>query len=335
MHSSVSEFVGRCTRVQANGKLWLAIQSLGGGTLAIVFAAHSLAQELPANPTKPAESTKAIWTVLANPFPGGMPPQMGGMGGMGGGMGGMVGGMGYGTSAATNEPIVPATPKPAWLEDAAEEAAQLERLRRCLRKPVSLDYSNVPLETLAKYLGKQCGIRVYINTSELDMLGVDPETPISFSGAEVPIESALDLILAPLDLSYRVREIGLEITTKDACQHDPVNRVYDMGWVISNTNDIDSLLNIIQQTVDPDSWLASGGTSTILPLTPGLVVSAPDSTHRKIERLLGQLATLREARMQVNATASKEGIDEAAQLDRVRSTEPEVGETSASKETEQ
>ncbi|MCR9292327.1 MAG: DUF1598 domain-containing protein [bacterium] len=36
--------------------------------------------------------------------------------------------------------------------------------------------------------------------------------------------------------------------------------------------DFDTLMNLIQQTVDPDSWLANGGTSTMLPYPSGVFV---------------------------------------------------------------
>lgn len=36
--------------------------------------------------------------------------------------------------------------------------------------------------------------------------------------------------------------------------------------------DFDTLMNLIQQTIDPDSWLANGGTSTILPYPSGVHV---------------------------------------------------------------
>lgn len=36
--------------------------------------------------------------------------------------------------------------------------------------------------------------------------------------------------------------------------------------------DFDTLMNLIQQTIDPDSWLAAGGTSTILPYPSGVYV---------------------------------------------------------------
>ncbi|RMF38646.1 MAG: general secretion pathway protein GspD [Planctomycetota bacterium] len=65
--------------------------------------------------------------------------------------------------------------------------------------------------------------------------------------------------------------------------------------------DFDTLINLIQQTIEPDSWLANGGTSTILPYPSNLsiVVSAPQTTHEKIADLLESLRRLQDLQVTV------------------------------------
>ncbi|MEM8733226.1 MAG: hypothetical protein AAGG44_03330 [Planctomycetota bacterium] len=65
--------------------------------------------------------------------------------------------------------------------------------------------------------------------------------------------------------------------------------------------DFDTLMNLIQQTIDPDSWLANGGTSTILPYPSNLslVVSAPQTTHEKITDLLESLRRLQDLQVTI------------------------------------
>lgn len=64
--------------------------------------------------------------------------------------------------------------------------------------------------------------------------------------------------------------------------------------------DFDTLMMLIQQTIEPDSWLAAGGSSTIMPYQANLslVVSAPQTTHEKITDLLESLRQLQD--LQVN-----------------------------------
>ncbi|MFK7738281.1 MAG: hypothetical protein AB8B50_19815, partial [Pirellulaceae bacterium] len=65
--------------------------------------------------------------------------------------------------------------------------------------------------------------------------------------------------------------------------------------------DFDTLMNLIQQTIDPDSWLLNGGTSTILPYPANLslVVSAPQTTHEKITDLLESLRRLQDLQVTI------------------------------------
>ncbi len=64
--------------------------------------------------------------------------------------------------------------------------------------------------------------------------------------------------------------------------------------------DFDTLINLITQTIEPDSWLANGGSSTILqyPANLSLVISAPQTTHERIADLLEALRRLQD--LQVN-----------------------------------
>lgn len=53
--------------------------------------------------------------------------------------------------------------------------------------------------------------------------------------------------------------------------------------------DFDTLMNLIQQTIDPDSWLAAGGTSSILPYPSGVYVDP--AGHMKRVREVEQLSS--------------------------------------------
>lgn len=65
--------------------------------------------------------------------------------------------------------------------------------------------------------------------------------------------------------------------------------------------DFQSLISLIQQTVEPDSWLDNGGTSSILqyPSNLSLVVSAPQTTHEKIADLLEALRRLQDLQVTI------------------------------------
>jgi general secretion pathway protein D len=65
--------------------------------------------------------------------------------------------------------------------------------------------------------------------------------------------------------------------------------------------DFQSLIMLIQQTIEPDSWLDAGGTSSIIqyPSNLSLVVSAPQTTHEKIADLLESLRRLQDLQITI------------------------------------
>ena len=67
--------------------------------------------------------------------------------------------------------------------------------------------------------------------------------------------------------------------------------------------DFDSLISLIETTIQSDTWEALGGASTMSPAPgsrPGLVVSTTLGVHRRIEKLL---AALRENSFGLDAVA--------------------------------
>jgi general secretion pathway protein D len=65
--------------------------------------------------------------------------------------------------------------------------------------------------------------------------------------------------------------------------------------------DFGSLMNLIQQTIDPDNWLANGGQSSMIPFANNLslVISAPQTTHEKISDLLDTLRRLQDLQVTI------------------------------------
>ncbi len=178
---------------------------------------------------------------------------------------------------------------PTWLTDAQQQIEAIERNRRKLKVDVHADADGIALDALIRQWGKQAGIAVWINAAELDLLGVDPDTLVTLH-ATARLAELLDLVLEPLELTYRVREVGLEITSRDGADANPTVRFFDMALVIATSEHARPLVYAIEESIDPHSWVRTGGTSNIQVVGSMLVVSAPDSTHRKIEVFFAQLA---------------------------------------------
>ncbi len=63
----------------------------------------------------------------------------------------------------------------------------------------------------------------------------------------------------------------------------------------------DELISLIQQTIEPESWMSNGGSSTITPFAGNLslVVSAPQTTHEKLADLLASLRRLQDLQVTI------------------------------------
>lgn len=158
---------------------------------------------------------------------------------------------------------------------------------------MEVEFAATPLRKAMQNISEKCQILFYINPLELDLLGVDPDTPVTLTSLTASVNEVLDLLLNPLELSYQIREIGVEITSRDAANSDPAVRYYDMAWVIGESDQAKSMVDAVEMTIDPDSWLTAGGTSHIQVLGSILIISAPETTQRKIESLFANLLRLK------------------------------------------
>lgn len=149
---------------------------------------------------------------------------------------------------------------------------------------------------LASILGES--IPVQLERYELEALGVSLDVPIegmniSAGNRYTRIKQALE----PWDLAMELRGGQLVITSLDGAECRPMVRVYDVGPLVeysrSNINGFAELVNAIEQSIEPDSWLNAGGTQAITPLsTPGrnlMVVAATTDTQLQIASFLDVL----------------------------------------------
>ncbi|MFN3188893.1 MAG: hypothetical protein ACE361_00085 [Aureliella sp.] len=186
---------------------------------------------------------------------------------------------------------------PNWLtaKDAAREAE--DRLLAIFNTKVEADYAGIPLQQIMSGFADDLNIPIWINTGELDLLGVDPQTPISLSLPNTSFKSVLRLMLEPLELTFVVRNEVMEITSKDSANIAPSVAYYDLAWVLERREDTSSLLVAITNTIDPDCWVENGGASSLHAVGRVLIVSASRSTQEKIRTML---KTLHQFRLQAS-----------------------------------
>lgn len=222
----------------------------------------------------------------------------GGMGGMGGGQGGMGGGQGGMESPRekwleelAKNPVSWERPEgevPFWLKNGKAACDATELVRDKLNEIGELDFSDVSLSAFFQRLGGRTELQFDLDTKAFEEASVG-EATLTIKGVG-PLRELLRRALDPLKLTYIVHENSVEITAIDAASSRPVIRHYDLGYIQSDSKNLASIITTIEQAVEPDTWINSGGYGAIIPIGQLLVVSATEKAHLGIEKLLYRLS---------------------------------------------
>ncbi|MEX0938943.1 MAG: hypothetical protein WDZ59_13860 [Pirellulales bacterium] len=88
-------------------------------------------------------------------------------------------------------------------------------IKRKLRTPVMVEYSERPLAEVVDQLSRLTGINIHLDPRGLTEEGVSTDAPVTLHlNSEIALESVLRLILEPLHLSYVIQDEVLKITSE-------------------------------------------------------------------------------------------------------------------------
>jgi len=204
--------------------------------------------------------------------------QVGGMGGMGGGMGpGML-----------KELVLkwekPASTTPSWLDDRMDANEREERIRKTLLDRIEINMKEASLSSVMEFIGATTDILFIIDNMALDEENITPDEPVTIRRKDTKICDVLVQILEPLQLTYIVELEAIRITSKKTSANEI--RYYDLSYIFSDNALVSELTISIEAMVYPDQWQSVGGNSSWVTVGSMLVISAPQETQTKIERLL-------------------------------------------------
>ena len=184
-------------------------------------------------------------------------------------------------------------PAPAWMLSEDSEPGKHDQITEVLSQKSAVNIQRVPLVKVMEELADKHQIPIWINESELNLIGTNSDVEVTLQLPSVSLRSALRLMLQPMDLTYVIRNSVLEITTIDSAEAEPVTSYYDLSWVVVRIEDATALVSAIEQHVDPDVWVANGGTSVISCVGQIMIVSASHSTQDKVRGMMSKLASMR------------------------------------------
>jgi hypothetical protein len=168
--------------------------------------------------------------------------------------------------------------------------AKERALVNSLNTPITVNFRGTRLEDVLEYLRTFTGQTILEDKAGLDEVQVNYDTPVTANVKGVALRTLLRKVLSELNLTYVVKDETIQITSLTRARELMVVRSYyiadivaGVGWqhpaqLVQNINNI---IDMVQNSVDPQSWRANGGPGTITfnPGTMSLVVKQSAEVH--------------------------------------------------------
>ncbi len=104
--------------------------------------------------------------------------------------------------------------RPRMGEKRNQPSPREQDIRRRLKSPVQLRYTDRPLAEVMDALAKMTGVDIYLDPRGMNQEGVSSDTPVTINiNSEISLESALNLILDPLHMGFTVKDEVLKVTS--------------------------------------------------------------------------------------------------------------------------
>jgi len=106
-------------------------------------------------------------------------------------------------------------------------------IQNTLKKPVDVNFNNRPLKEVLDTLASLSGVNIYADPQGLAAEGVTSDTPVNITLTQaISLQSALNLILEPLRLSYVIQNEVLRITSEQLRDSNVHPRVYNVADLV-------------------------------------------------------------------------------------------------------
>jgi hypothetical protein len=186
--------------------------------------------------------------------------------------------------------------------DTAPTGAEL-KLLKSLETVVNAQFKDSKLEDVTDYLSTMMGLPVLLDKASLDDAGVTYTSPVTFVVKQpVQARTALRGALRTLGLTYVVRDGTVFVTTPTRAREFMVTKAYYLGDLVvpignpflpvgdplQEAFNVNSLIEMIVTTIDPESWSLRGGPGTIRYYAPtrSIVVRQSAEVHVAVKMSL-------------------------------------------------
>ena len=192
------------------------------------------------------------------------------------------------TEAAASEPTEPhaETEDLGLVEEPVEE--------KLARKIGPVEYEDVTLREVLEHLSNSADVDIVVAQPYLKAMGISLDQPVSLSVSrtELSIRTLLDMILDPLELTYRVREGVIYVSIGPMAAPDFVVRIYNVRDLVRSdparleSNRMQELMDVVRTATAGGAWTSGGSVTSFDGM---LVVRQTEEIHAEIDTLLRML----------------------------------------------
>jgi beta-lactamase regulating signal transducer with metallopeptidase domain len=183
-------------------------------------------------------------------------------------------------------------------------------LRKLAQNAPEINFTGSPFGDTIDFLRDVTDLNFFVNWRALEAAGLDRNAPVTVRLKNVPFDQALRYILRDagggnIALDFAVVDGIVNISTADDLASDTKVRVYSVAGLlkqmpttlpssaneeVARTNKADQLMQLIRETVAPDSWRDAGGTvGAIREINGRLVITQTEANHALITKLLEEI----------------------------------------------
>ncbi|TWT74685.1 RNA polymerase sigma factor CnrH [Posidoniimonas polymericola] len=199
-------------------------------------------------------------------------------------------------SQSSPEPAIAPVQNPpasALMSRLRPQSESVAKIEAALSKPLTrqgLEFLDIPLEECIDFLRNEYEIEIQLDEKAFDDLGIGTDEPVTINLRNISLESALNLMLARLDLTHVIANEVLLITGQEEAETHSSTKLYPtsrLGY------DAEQLRQTFITIVAPHTWSENKGEAEIEALSNGdLLVRQTYAGHRELAKVLEQLAAV-------------------------------------------
>jgi hypothetical protein len=182
---------------------------------------------------------------------------------------------------------------------AVNTTAKEKAILKALNTTVTVDFKNSKFQDVIDTVSTLIGQPILLDQNALEEAKITYDTPINLKVKGVTARTILRKILGEFSLAYMIKEETIQVTSALKARETMITRSYNIGDLVDTggldalrfgnpgigavqiVQNVNAIIDLIQTSVDPDSWKKNGGQGTIAfnPSTMSLIIRNNAEVH--------------------------------------------------------